>query len=94
MVTSISYSMTKGGTEVADVENRCPLCTRKAHLVIKGADKIKIVQNYLRNRNVKTQDLPLNTAEREFLRSGYCRDCLEVMFSNSSSSIKYVKKGA
>jgi len=80
------------GQSSADVKITCPLCKRQSHVVFKGNKIVEKVGEYISSGSMMTQDLiPLETPIREFLRSGYCRECME-MFGETSNKIKYVRK--
>ncbi len=79
------------GTMVADVKQDCPFCTMRSHVIIKGDTNVEAVQNYFWDSLAKTQDLPFETPIREFIRSGYCKDCMDKFFGMTSNKIKYVR---
>lgn len=78
-----------------DVSIRCPLCDRKSHLMVTGRKKIDAVRDYISSgTRFLTQDLPIKDAsEREFLRSGYCREHLS-MFGEPSKNIRYKRNSS
>lgn len=81
------------GQKRADVKISCPFCDRKSHVVITGNNKVETLTDYLSSGiSFLTQDLPFEVPIREFLKSGYCRECMELMFGTSSTKIKYVRE--
>ncbi len=89
MLISTAFKVNKGQVS-ADVKIKCPMCDRNSHVVFNGNKAIDAVRDYLSSGTMLTQDLPFETPIREFLRSGYCRECME-MFGQTSSKIKYVR---
>ena len=90
MLISTTFATNRGQTK-ADVQITCPFCSRKSHVVFNGNKVTDAVREYLSSGTMLTQDLPFETPIREFLRSGYCRECME-MFGTTSARIKYVKE--
>ncbi len=90
MLVSIAYAVYRGQTR-ADVKIECPFCGRKSHVLVTGNKKTKALTEYLSSgTGYLTQELPFEAPVREFFRSGYCRECME-MFGTTSKKIKYVK---
>lgn len=90
-MTSIEYNLING-TMVADVKQDCPICTMRSHVIIRGKKNVEAVQNYFWDSLAKQQDLPFEIPIREFLRSGYCRSCMDNYFGTSSADIRYVRR--
>ena len=90
MLISTEFGVYRGQKK-ADVKISCPFCSRKSHVVFTGNNKVAAVSEYLSSGTHMTQELPFEAPIREFLRSGYCRDCM-TMFGVTSNRIKYVKE--
>ncbi len=90
-MTSIEFANNNGTVE-ADVKQYCPICDMRSHVIIKGKKNVEIVQNYFWDSLAKTHDLPFKAPIREFLRSGYCRSCMDKYFGITSSDIRYVRR--
>lgn len=90
MLISTEFATYRGQAK-ADVQIRCPFCNRKSHVVFSGNKVVDTVRDYLSSGNHLTQELPFEAPIREFLRSGYCRECME-MFGTTSTKIKYLRE--
>lgn len=90
--TEIIESYESGELE-ADIINSCPLCQKKSHLLIKGKEHLDAVEHYLKHRHAFVQDLPFDAPVREFIKSGFCHDCMYMIFGKTSDEIKYVQEG-
>lgn len=92
MLISTEFGIYRGQKK-ADVKISCPFCSRDSHVVITGNNKVETLTDYLSSGiNHLTQALPFEAPVREFLRSGYCRECMEQLFGTSSTKIKYVRE--
>jgi len=92
MLISTEFGVYRGQRR-ADVKITCPFCSRDSHVVFFGNNKVETLTDYLSSGiSFLTQDLPFEVPIREFLKSGYCRECMELMFGTSSTKIKYVKR--
>lgn len=64
---------------------KCPLC-REEHGVLLSSDQLERYENrYLLGREHIQDVLPeLGIVEREFLITGYCHKCQELIFGNTN----------
>lgn len=62
-----------------EIARRCPMCGKTT--AIKVSDKIaKAIERY-QNGNGYIQDIPLPASEREFIKTGFCIPCQEILFA-------------
>lgn len=68
-----------------DVINRCTMCGKDSQIMLSD-DEIDAFYEYLRGDTPIQECLPgLNRCEREFLKSGYCPGCQELLFGNGET---------
>ena len=89
MIVSVT-NMIDTDADYLDVQMECPFCNRRSHVEIKGTENVKITSEYLSSNTMLVQELPFSAPIREFLKSGYCHDCMEI-FGETSDEIRYVK---
>ena len=70
------------GNEVID---KCSMCGKNSHLRLTD-EELKALKKYLSNGGYIQESLPsLNKCEREFIKSGYCPSCQELIFGNGET---------
>lgn len=68
-----------------EVVQRCDMCGRKSRIKLTD-DELEAYRGYLAGGQLIQECLPsLNRCEREFLKSGYCTNCQEMLFGNGES---------
>lgn len=68
-----------------DVINRCTMCGKDSRILLSD-DEMDAFYEYLRGGTLIQECLPdLNRCEREFLKSGYCPECQELLFGNGET---------
>lgn len=68
-----------------EVAQRCGICGRESRIKL-TEDELEAYRGYLAGGQLIQECLPsLNRCEREFLKSGYCTDCQEMLFGNGES---------
>ena len=68
-----------------EVVQRCDMCGRRSRIVL-TEEELEAYREYLAGGQLIQECLPsLNRCEREFLKSGYCTDCQEMLFGNGES---------
>lgn len=68
-----------------EVAQRCDMCGRKSRIKLTD-DELEAYRGYLAGGQLIQECLPsLNRCEREFLKSGYCTNCQEMLFGNGES---------
>ena len=72
-----------------EVEQSCGICGHNTRIKL-SEDELEAYKDYLK-RHLLIQDcLPaLNRVEREFLKSGYCVKCQELLFNNGNTKRLY-----
>ena len=78
--------------KVMEIYRQCPMCGNAAHVFLLG-DEVDGYMRYYMHRNIHIQKALPNTARdvREFLMTGYCGECQELIFGNKKSG--QVKEG-
>ena len=67
------------------VSHICEMCGSESSIVL-SEDEMWAFRTYLRGGRLIQECLPtLNKCEREFLKSGYCKKCQELLFGNGES---------
>lgn len=67
------------------VTHRCGMCGARSSMTLTEKE-LAAFKLYLSGGRLIQACLPgLNKCEREFLKSGYCRKCQELLFGNSES---------
>ena len=68
-----------------EVKQRCDMCGRESRIRL-TEEELEAYRGYLAGGQLIQECLPsLNRCEREFLKSGYCTDCQEMLFGNGES---------
>ena len=68
------------------VEQTCPLCGYAYKLKL-SKDEMERYNNYQKKGGYIQEELPtLNPVEREFIKTGYCPDCQEIIFGNGKTN--------
>ena len=68
-----------------EVAQTCGMCGRESYLELTDSE-LEAYRGYLAGGQLIQECLPsLNRCEREFLKSGYCTDCQEMLFGNGES---------
>ena len=74
------------GNEVID---RCSMCGKDSHMRLSD-EELQAFRHYLSGDTFIQDCLPsLNKCEREFLKSGYCPKCQELIFGNGETKRIY-----
>lgn len=64
---------------------KCPLCN-KWHAIELTAEQYEKLYDYRHGYGLIQEQFPeLNRVEREFLKSGYCPSCQEMLFGNGKT---------
>lgn len=64
----------------------CGICGRESYLELTDSE-LEAYRGYLAGGQLIQECLPtLNRCEREFLKSGYCKDCQKLLFNNGKSA--------
>lgn len=72
-------------TNDCEVEQRCSMCGRESRIEL-TKEELRAYREYLAGGQLIQECLPtLNRCEREFLKSGYCTGCQEMLFGNGES---------
>ena len=67
------------------VSHICEMCGSESSIKL-SEDELWAFKLYLRGGKLVQECLPaLNKCEREFLKSGYCKNCQELIFGNGKS---------
>lgn len=90
MVTKIYFKVYRG-QGIADVMQPCPMCEKESHVIISGNKKVSALRSFLADSHLLQQELPFEIPVREFLRTGHCRRCMDLVFGTTSNKIMYVK---
>lgn len=65
----------------------CPMCG-KVHKININEDQSERYERYLRKEGLIQDLLPeFNPVEREFIKSGYCPKCQEMLFGNGETKL-------
>ena len=68
-----------------EITRVCEMCGKASKIMLTETEYAHF-EMYLRNGGYIQECLStLNPCEREFLKSGYCRDCQELIFGNGKS---------
>ena len=71
------------------VEQQCCICGQKSQIKLSESE-IEAYRGYLKGGKLIQECLPtLNKCEREFLKSGYCMGCQELLFGNGNTEKVY-----
>ena len=66
---------------------KCPMCGGKYYLVLTTEQASKLAE-YKNNGGFVQEVFPeLNAVEREFIKTGYCPSCQEMLFGNGASEL-------
>ena len=72
-------------TREHEVTEQCDMCGACRHMTLTDKE-MDAFRKYLRGGSLIQECLPgLNKCEREFLKSGYCPDCQELIFGNGET---------
>ena len=72
-------------TQGHKVTERCSMCGACRYIILTD-EEMDAFRKYLRGGLLIQECLPsLNKCEREFLKSGYCPDCQELIFGNGET---------
>ena len=64
---------------------KCPMCN-KWHAIELSAEQYEKLYDYRHGYGTIQEQFPeLNRVEREFLKSGYCPSCQEMLFGNGKT---------
>lgn len=67
------------------VKQKCGMCEHESHMEL-SEDELKAYRGYLAGGQLIQYCLPhLNKCEREYLKSGYCTKCQELLFGNGET---------
>ena len=74
-----------------EVIQDCGMCGQKSKIKLTDAE-LEAYEHYLAHEGPIQNLLPtLNACEREFLKSGYCKNCQKLLFNNGKSAkISYI----
>ena len=76
-------------TENNVVAQECNMCGRESHIKLTD-EELWAFKDYLMGGLLIQECLPtLNKCEREFLKSGYCAECQELLFGNGETKRLY-----
>ena len=65
--------------------NKCSMCGKESRLTLTDKE-LEALKNYLIGDGYIQDCLPsLNKCEREFIKSGYCPKCQELIFGNGNT---------
>ena len=74
-----------------EVERQCGMCGQKSRIKLSERE-LEAYERYLKGDELIQDCLPtLNRVEREFLKSGYCTDCQELLFGDGKTIKVYTK---
>lgn len=72
-----------------EVEQQCGICGQKSRIKLSESE-LEAYEGYLEGGKLIQECLPtLNRCEREFLKSGYCARCQELLFNNGKTEKVY-----
>lgn len=63
----------------------CPMCSQEYLMVLSNKETKKYEEYISGEGYIQTQLPDLNPVEREFLKTGYCPECQEVLFGNGET---------
>lgn len=68
-----------------EVVRKCGMCGHESHMELSD-DELKAYRGYLAGGQLIQECFPsLNKCEREYLKSGYCANCQELLFGNGET---------
>lgn len=71
------------------IKQECGICSRITHIRLTD-EELEAYRGYLAGGGLIQECLPtLNRVEREFLKSGYCSGCQELLFGNGYTKRLY-----
>ena len=62
------------------ISKQCPMCRKTTHLEVPDDIYQPYVTRYLAGFGY-IQDIPLPADQREFIKTGYCMKCQEILFA-------------
>lgn len=66
----------------AMVKHTCPICGKVCEIEL---DREQAIDYFCNNKLIQDALPELTAAEREFVKSGYCPDCQQLLFGNSDT---------
>jgi hypothetical protein len=61
------------------IYRKCPMCGQVKNIEV--ADKLELAIDRYEMGIGYIQDIPLPASEREFIKTGYCIDCQDILFA-------------
>lgn len=67
---------------------KCPMCGKVHKMDMTPDQSERYYKDYVRDRGLIQEIFPeLNPVEREFIKSGYCPKCQEMLFGNGETKL-------
>jgi len=63
-----------------EINRTCPMCGEMKSIKV-SEDVLPAIMRYDHGIGY-IQDIPLSASEREFIKTGYCMECQEILFAN------------
>lgn len=62
------------------ITRTCPICGEETSIEVTNTETLKQIARWERGE-IYLQDIPLPASEREFIKTGYCMECQEILFA-------------
>lgn len=62
------------------ITRTCPMCGEETSIEVTNTETLKQIARWERGE-IYLQDIPLSASEREFIKTGYCMECQEILFA-------------
>ena len=69
------------------IYRRCPMCGQAKNIEV--ADELESAIARYESGIGYVQDIPLPASEREFIKTGYCFDCQDILFAPPEEEDEY-----
>lgn len=66
---------------------KCPMCGKRYYIELTDEQDEKLFSYRHKGQLIQEAFPELNKVEREFLKSGYCPDCQEMIFGNGETGL-------
>lgn len=72
-----------------EVINTCEMCGKESHLPLSDEELFALRSYLIRGGYIQNWLITLNKCEREFIKTGYCPKCQELIFGNGETKRIY-----
>ena len=69
--------------------NQCSMCGKESHLPLSDEELSNLRSYLVKGGYIQNWLTTLNKCEREFIKSGYCPKCQEIIFGNGETKRIY-----